>query len=225
MSYNLVQKFLPDTQYHAELCDKTQIVLHYTAGSSVQSALDWWQSTLDRVATAYLVDLDGTVYQVFKDPAHWAWHLGVAPQFGKKADKQSIGIEMVNVGVLKPYVDAVGKGSGELYWWAQTPGQSRPWARLNETARVALATPPFRGNKLHAAFPEEQVQAVMDLVVDLMERYSIPKAVLPQESELIYDAKRAFNFEGVLGHHNYRGDKIDPGPWFPWERLREHLKS
>ena len=45
-----------------------------------------------RIATAYLVDTDGAIYEVF-DPAFWAFHLGLQGTKGKH-DKRSIGIEI-----------------------------------------------------------------------------------------------------------------------------------
>ena len=47
------------------------VVLHFTAGTTGRSALDTWRGDPARVATAYIVDTDGTIFEVFP-PAFWA---------------------------------------------------------------------------------------------------------------------------------------------------------
>lgn len=68
-------------QYFAETFPKDLIVLHFTAGSSARSAYDSWRNTPLQVATAYLVDTDGKIYECFPQllglpPRHHRRRLG-----------------------------------------------------------------------------------------------------------------------------------------------------
>ena len=48
----------------------------------------------NRIATAYIVERDGTIFEVF-DPRHWAFHLGLKGSQGQ-VDRRSIGIEIAS---------------------------------------------------------------------------------------------------------------------------------
>jgi hypothetical protein len=47
---------------------KDLLVLHFTAEASAEGAFSSWVADTSRVATAYIVDRDGTIYETF-DPA------------------------------------------------------------------------------------------------------------------------------------------------------------
>src|ERR1700741_42468 len=66
---------LPKEQYLQEVYPKTCIALHFTAGTTARSAFNSWISDARRVGTAYILDVDGSVYEAFP-PEHWAGHLG-----------------------------------------------------------------------------------------------------------------------------------------------------
>jgi N-acetyl-anhydromuramyl-L-alanine amidase AmpD len=166
-----------------------------------------------RVATAYLVDLDGHIYEVF-DPAHWACHLGVAAAHnpGYRQDKRSIGIEIVNWGGLS----FDGK---QLNAW---PNQYRSrYCDLKEKTRYVCK--PYRGIDYFAAFPEAQHSAVSRLTRQLCEQFSIPK-ILPTEAQRgRLDWSYYENYKGVASHQNFHAEKTDIGPAFDWEKLKETL--
>ena len=67
---------LPTKEFYPENFKKDMIVLHFTAGQSARSAFHTWLENPVHVATAYIVNPDGTIYEVF-DPSYWAYHLGV----------------------------------------------------------------------------------------------------------------------------------------------------
>ena len=206
----LVKQILPIDQYFRQICTKTQIVLHYTAGSSVDSALSWWRANPERVATAFIVDRDGTVVQCFEDPRHWAWHLGVANLFGEQADRQSIGIELVNVGPLR--VGLGDSGAKKLYWWAN---DKIPYSEV-DSPDVIDTHEMWRGVRYHAAFTPEQVRSTNALVNQLTIEYNLQRRVMVSNS---YMPHTSYARQGVLGHHNYRPDKTDVGPFFPWKMI------
>lgn len=55
---------LPAKEYFPEVIPKDLIVLHYTAGRSAKSAYDTWVKNPVQVATAYVIDPDGTIYEL-----------------------------------------------------------------------------------------------------------------------------------------------------------------
>ena len=48
-------------QYYHEKQTKTHIFLHHTAGGSAASSVAHWNSKPDHIATAYIIDRDGTI--------------------------------------------------------------------------------------------------------------------------------------------------------------------
>src|SRR3972149_4662478 len=98
-------KRLNNLQYYPKANQKTMIFWHHTAGTTAQGAIDWWNQTPVAVGTAYLIDRDGTIFEVF-DPKLWAYHLGVKND-DDYIEKNSIGIEIVAAGQL--YLEKDGK--------------------------------------------------------------------------------------------------------------------
>jgi N-acetyl-anhydromuramyl-L-alanine amidase AmpD len=209
---------LPATQYWPSECTKDLIVLHFTAGTSAEGAFSSWASTPLRVATAYLVDTNGAVYETF-DPKHWAHHLGIPGAVAQdfRHEKRAIGIEIVNAGPLR-----LAPGKTSLHWWPPSNGQGQPTYRtkfctLAQTTKYARKT--FRGEKFYAAFPEDQMIQVVALVNHLCEHFSIPKRIPAAGKRGEFDLPFASAFSGVLSHQSFRSDKYDVGPAFDWDRL------
>jgi len=205
---------LPPKEFHGEAFRKDLIVLHFTAGTTAKSAFDTWRNDPVRVATAYLVDVDGTIYEVFP-PEFWAAHLGVKGTQNAH-DKRSIGIEIANVGPLQRSAE----DSSVLNWWPRkskdAPEFTTRFCRLDEAARFIAK--PYRGKTHFASFPTVQVDSVAALVRGLCERFSIRPA-LPSPT-LRFECDPTFaSYKGVCSHANFRLDKWDIGPAFPWERL------
>jgi len=198
---------LPPDQYFREAHPKDMCVLHFTAGSTAAGAYRWWVGNEERVATAYLVDLDGTVYEVFP-PRSWAYHLGIKGTGGLH-DKRSVGIEIVNVGPLK--------FRGEtLYWW---PNEfTTKYCDASESAKWK-ASAAWRGYTAWATYTPEQLAVLPELVGQICTEHGIPQKLLPKAQRLSYIGSLK-DITGIIGHHNARGSaKTDPGLAFPWEIL------
>jgi LysM repeat protein len=195
-------------QYFAETFPKDLIVLHFTAGSSARSAYDSWRNTPLQVATAYLVDTDGSIYECFP-PAHWAYHLGVtgAASANWKHDKRSIGIEIANVGPLR--LDPT--KPQQLNWWPNDFKTKH--CTLAETSKYVAA--PYRGFTHFASFPTVQSDAVVSLVAHLCSAFSIPRVLPPEAQRTAFDMEFFKSFTGIATHQNFRKDKTDIGPAFP----------
>lgn len=195
--------------WFSEPQEKDLIVLHFTAGSSAASAVSHWNSLAgQRVGTAYVVDLDGTIYETF-DPRGWAYHLGIKSAHGDVHDRRSIGIEIVNVGPLRRVGDA-------MCWWP------REWSTryCAVEATHAYREAKYRGESAWANYTGEQYDALARLIPKLCREHQIPM-VLPPEPLRGSSAPSGFfkEFRGIASHQNFRADKFDVGPAFDWGRL------
>ncbi|OAI02259.1 N-acetylmuramoyl-L-alanine amidase [Methylomonas methanica] len=206
---------LPAGQFFTEKPKKDLIVLHFTAGSSAKSAFDTWIGDAQHVAAAYLIDVDGTVYEVF-DPTQWAYHLGVKG-FNGRLDQRSIAIEIANVGPLRPAADNL----DVLNWWPPRRGQTQPFGSkyCDKTQTAKYMHTSYRGEQYFATFPEQQVQAIRLLLNDLCARFSIPKTLPPKAKQFERDLAFFQQYSGIASHVNFRSDKWDIGPAFDWAAL------
>jgi N-acetylmuramoyl-L-alanine amidase len=92
---------------HDERPDGTvdMIVLHYTGMTSAAAALARLRDPAAKVSAHYLVEEDGTVWQLV-DEARRAWHAGTSFWRGRTAlNGRSIGIEIANPGHEHGYRD------------------------------------------------------------------------------------------------------------------------
>lgn len=195
---------LPPGQYclGAEL--KDLVVLHHTAGASGRSTIDWWRTTPERIGTAYLVERDGTVREVFP-PSEWAYHLGLRGT-GGAVDRRSIGVEIACEGALL-------EDGGRLYAFGQIS------ERTEYRGEVYDHGSEWRGHRYFAAYTEAAIASVAQLVAYLLERFEIRPWTTAAHRK--YSQALLEGAKGVLGHHHLRQDKTDLHPGFPWERLVE----
>jgi len=196
---------LPSKEYYVQETRKDLVVLHFTAGSTARGAIDSWRKDPQHVATAYVVDLDGTIYEAF-DPRYWAYHLGI--KGSSVHEKRSIGIEIVNVGPLKEV-------GGNLNWWYKDFGTV--FCPLTDTSRYKEKA--FRNIRYFADFPQAQVVAVASLVRHLCDQFEIPLELTPEAKRYSFDPTFYANYRGITSHANFRQDKWDIGPAYPWETL------
>jgi len=191
----IIKKTLPKNCYFAEECEKDQIVLHHPESSTATSPMNWWKQQQNGVATAYIVDKDGTIYEVF-DPAYWAWHLG--KYANRDYNRKSIGIEIVNEGYLMrdggDYKWMFGKYTGSVYEVKGLPWRSRKW---------------------FAAYTQPQIIAVAELISILCPRFNIPEKIYGKfdfNTDLL-------NYKGIIAHCNVHDGKTDISPAFPFKDL------
>ena len=193
---------LPAKEFYPEVVKKDIVVLHFTAGQSARSAFNTWLNNPVHVATAYIVDPDGTIYEVF-DPSYWAYHLGVKGTRGAH-DRRSVGIEIANVGPLK----ASPADPNVLNWW---PDEWRTrWCRVEEQDRFVKAS--YRGIDYFASYPDRQLDAVARLVSHLCGRFGIRKTIPPAARREQRDQSYFRSYKGIASHQNFRTDKWDVGP-------------
>src|SRR5919109_600338 len=85
-------------EYFAHSHPKDLVVLHHTVGASARSTFESWRTDGKRIATAYIVERDGAIYEIFP-PECWAYHIGVKGR--RELDRRSIGIEIASEGALE----------------------------------------------------------------------------------------------------------------------------
>jgi N-acetyl-anhydromuramyl-L-alanine amidase AmpD len=187
------QRPLTPNQYFARIHKKSNIVLHHTVSSSAASALRWWAHTPERIATAFLIEKDGSVIQAFDDK-FWAHHLGIRSARNVMLNQQSIGIELVNEGFLWP------TQSGELKWL-------HPDGPIYKGETI---TEEWRSGKAWPIYPAAQIEALKDLLLMLTKKHQIPTSIAPFG---VLDLNVPYQF-GIYAHHNVRADKTDVSPAF-----------
>lgn len=203
---------LASNQYYQGVYAKKQIILHHTAGGSAASSIAHWASNPDHIATPYVIDRDGTIYECF-DPKYWAYHLGAGI---KSLEQSSIGIEICSYGSLAVALK-------------DKPGKYKKGDFLTYTGRVISAdktvkTLPFRPNvnpfignpdvsytaTVWEAYTPEQIAALKQLIPYLCDRFKIT---------LQTDRKNFLEYQnpstlppGIWSHTTVRKDKIDVFP-------------
>jgi N-acetyl-anhydromuramyl-L-alanine amidase AmpD len=199
----IIKAHIPKGQYFEEEVQKTNIVLHHTVSSTAQSALKWWAIDPVRIATAYIIDKDGKVYEAFP-PKYWAHHLGLKEDRNKVLNQRSIGIELVNEGLLH-YQPANGG-----YKWFVTP--QKPLGS-NYTGKTVERM--WRGYQHWAAYTDEQYTALNELLQFLLAEHKLPPTMC-NTRELNKSAPDKFT---IYSHYHVRADKTDPSPALDYSRI------
>lgn len=97
-SAGLEMQSRPSPNFDTRKTPIDMLVLHYTGMESGQAALDRLCDADAKVSSHYVVDEDGTIYNLV-DEALRAWHAGVASWREREdINSRSIGIEIVNGG-------------------------------------------------------------------------------------------------------------------------------
>ena len=199
---DIIKKHLPQSEFYSETTHKHQIVLHHTVASTFDSTWHWWQQDGIHVATAYIIDKNGTVYEMF-DPNYWSYHLGRGTT--TLNNKSAIGIELVNEGPLW-------KKEDKYYWW-------------NGTARyrgdVFDYSGWWRGHRYWATYQKEQVESLVDLLLMLTEEFKIKRKVIKHygyDKDLLY-------IDGIISHHNVRNDKSDVSVALDLKKIQQKLNK
>jgi N-acetylmuramoyl-L-alanine amidase len=170
------------------------VVIHFTAGSSVQGSFSHWRSPESRkidLGAHITIDRDGTVYQsrrFDRTISHAGTSRWVDPKTGKKytsCNGFSIGIELVNSG---------------------SSAAIRRWAEQHDPAYAGTVKARHRNGgpeQVWEAYSKQQIAAVTEVSRLLVQTY---------------------NLDDVTGHDCIAPErKDDPGPAFPMLTFREAL--
>ena len=220
---------LTDDQYFKEETNKTQICLHHTVGAGFLSTISYWQSNPDRIATAYIVERDGMIYEVF-DPLYWAHSLGLKLPKNVLYNQRCIGIELASEGALRSGNELNIKSNSTNfdtnYLYAfdiDVPpfkNAKKLYHMYNDKNKYFDCVLPFRDYSFFDIYDEPQVVATISLVNHLCEQFSIPKQLIPNNDKLAFMPSVLDTFSGIITHVNVRNDKSDLGPSFDWTKLQ-----
>jgi len=191
---------LKSDQYYPTAQKKTHIILHHTAGGSAASSVAGWAATPEHIATPYIIDRDGTIYETYS-PEFWAYHLGV--KGATWLEKASIGIEICSYGQLTPNV------AGELLTYTKKVIPKEKAAKVS-----------FRGFEYYEAYTPEQIAALKQLLPYLIDRFKIQPQVDRKNFWEFRDPKTLPS--GIWSHTTVRKDKVDI---FPQKEIVEAVYS
>lgn len=209
----IIQSPLPDNQYYKVEQPKKIIVLHHTvSGDSVIGDLNWWKTTPERIATAYIIDRNGDVYQTFDDK-FWAHHLGITTAQLKKFGS-TVSNERLNQLAVGIEIDSWGGLTQKNGKWINAGGKEMP------IEKVEVLDKPYRGFKAFEKYTKEQIASVKELLLMLNQKYKIPLTYRPEMWEASREA--LVGTHGVFSHTSYRSDKSDV---FPSKDLIAMLKT
>ncbi len=201
----IIKKPLPNTEYNKleyekyGMKTKTHIVLHHTVSATESSVFNWWSQDGVKVAVAYVIDKDGTVYEYF-DPKYWSYHLG--GKISKIHNINSIGIELVNEGCLT-------KLENDFYWFNNKNKYVGEVYEFN-----------WRNNNYWAKYSNKQFDSLVQLLKLLTIKFNIPAKVC---THLNYDINLLKKFCGIISHCNVRADKTDISPALNLNLLQQKL--
>lgn len=198
---------LPEKEYFETATEKSGICIHHTVGGTARSTFNWWNQDSHMVGTAFIIDREGSVYNVF-DAECWAWQFGLPWDYEDKIvfEKRFIGIELASEGGLL-------EENGKYYCFDRiSPKTEKP------KEEVFDAGSDYRGYRYFDRYETEQIDALVELINYLCDEFDIPRRV--QADTTKYFGKQIMDFEGIIGHTMVRKDKSDPAPMPElWERL------
>ena len=204
---------LPDGEYFPAARKKSGIAIHHTVGGTAFSTFNHWLKDRTRagkrraVGTAYIIDRDGTAFQVF-EPTAWAFQFGLKwpPVLRMKFEQRFIGIELASEGGLTEF-------EGQLYCFDRiSPKTKKPRAESFDHGR------PYRGYRYFDKYEPDQLSSLVSLINHLCDTYTIKRQVPYPPFD--YYGERLVDFKGVIGHAMVRADKSDPAPVQTfWDRI------
>jgi N-acetylmuramoyl-L-alanine amidase len=190
---------LPPNAYFPGAQEKSGLAVHHTVGGSARSTFDYWKGNEEQVGTAYIIDRDGTIYEVF-EPAAWAWQFGLKWSSTDKIafEKRFIGIEIASEGGLI-------ESGGQLYCFGTvSPRTLKPRTEAFDCGKD------YRGFRYFDRYEPAQVSALCGLISWLCDTFHIEKQV--PANPLEYRGEALKGFKGIIGHTMVRLDKTDPLP-------------
>lgn len=200
ISYKLIGRYLKAGEYFKQICKKTALTFHFTAGyGDAVGVGNYFDSKPGQVATTYSCGRDGIIAELFA-PAYWAIHLG-SSIFN---EMRTIGIEIVNIGPL----------------WNRNGVMVDCYGNVYSGEYISFKVP-FKGVFHWATFTEAQYEAVGKWAAERCLAFNIPPIVhtnldyVPNNEKLI----------GITTHTHFRTDKYDIGPAWDWKKFQKYFDA
>lgn len=198
----IIKKYLDKNQYYTREYKKEFIFVHFTAGTTAEGAISWWNQTKSHVGTAFVIDDDeeGTIYETF-DPKQYAYHLGIRGT--SYLDKHSIGIEVVSPG---PLHKEGGKFMFYPLWPSKNAGKEIPKDRVFEVEDG------WRGHRYFHKISNAQCKALKELIIKLVKEFDIPLQESSENWNRYNNNVINDKIPGIWAHTTVRQDKLDMPP-------------
>lgn len=202
---------LKDIEYFKNERVKNVIVLHHTVSAVGKNTAEYFAQDKgkSKIAVAYVIDKDGTVYELF-DPKYWGWHIGKGST--QAHNEHSIGIELVNEGQLTKLKDG-------YKWFPVTENGKTNWKNTFKGEAVELKEK-WRNEKYFAKYTEKQLGSLKELLNELFVRFPQVQRVFSNSFDY---RPELMGRAGVVLHCNLREDKCDLSPAFPLEEFNEFI--
>lgn len=138
------------------------IVIHYTAGSSLESSATWLKNPQASASAHIIVGKSGNIIQLVPFNKI-AWHAGISQWNGRSGlNKYSIGIEIDNAGILEK------RAEGYYTYFGK---------RIDDSEVVLATHKNAHQEQAWEAFNEQQIERVEELCLLLKEKYNITEIV------------------------------------------------
>lgn len=206
--------------YYKTVHAKKRILLHFTAGY-LTGDVNTMMTKGSHVSVPFVVARNGKILNLWTSK-YWAYHLGPTASGGNQPmSASSVAIEISNIGPLIK----VGNELHTIYSSKYKPaGAKEPQIYCLASQTEAYVAESYRGFAHFATFTDAQIESTIKLVRFLTGRYGIPREFLPESSRYEKMPNPA-SFNGILSHVNFRADKSDIGPAFPWDRVIAGVKA
>ena len=179
----------------------------------------------------FLLDVDGTIYQTL-DLKERAWH-------ATSSNSRSVGIEIAHIGAYDP----LRKNPLDVWYQTEADGNIRITIP-KQFGNGGILTPDFVGRPMHPKpvtgtiqnreliqydFTRQQYEALAKLGATLCRIFPKITNDYPQDPKgKLINCKMSdsnlTNYQGFLAHYHIQTNKIDPGPAFQWQWLKERVQ-
>lgn len=196
--------------YYQEINEKTQIVLHYTAGY-LKGDIAALSKPNNHVSTPFIIARNGKILNLWSS-AFWSYHLGSGAIGGNtNGSKRTIAIELSNIGFLKRIDNKL----------VTVYSDTDVYCDIKEKQFYTKLESPYREELYYAKFTRRQYHSLQLLLRYLTAEYNIPYTFLPENKRYeIVAEEELVNFRGITSHVNYRpSGKWDIGPAFDWGHI------
>lgn len=207
-----------------------QFVLHYDACGTSRQCFKVLHD-LRGLSVHFLLDLDGTIYQTL-DLKERAWH-------ATTSNTRSVGIEIAHIGAYDPH-----KKNPLDLWYREDPngrtritiperfgdGGLRVSNFIGRPMRPKPVTGVIQDQELtQYDFTPQQYRALIKLGATLCRIFPQLKCDFPRDNsgQLVprkLPEATLTNYQGFLGHFHIQTNKVDPGPAFQWQWMRDRIQ-
>lgn len=193
----IIQYPLSAAQYISDKTAKNKIIFHHTASNGdAKSVIQGWErDNIGRVATAYVISYDGTVYQAFNDD-YYAYALGLSTTKSRDIEKSAVQIEICAWGFLRKTND----GKYLNYLDKEVPA--------NEVIDLGS---PWRGQRYFHKYSDAQIKSLVALVSQICKKHGIKGSLSLSDFNVSQQALDNRG-KGFYTHCSYRADKTDIYP-------------